>query len=124
MLMVLMILLPALAALALLRLPSPGARRGLITAALGIEAALAVVALLTPVEPVELVLTDSLRFALGADGISRLFLALAALGFLLAGVYAFAYLEEDAVPNRFFVFFLLSESAIMGMVFAQNIVIL
>lgn len=118
-----MILLPALAALVLPFLKNKQGKHSCVLLALALEAVLAANALFLPER--ELVLfsmTESLSIALRLDGISKLFMAISAFGFLLTGVYAFRYLEHDQNDDRFFLFFLLSQAALMGMDFARNLI--
>ena len=121
--MLTMILLPALAALVLPFLKTKQDKHRCVTAALALEAVLAANALFLPER--ELVLfsmTETLTIALKLDGISKLFMAIAAFGFLLTGVYAFRYLEHEEKDDRFFCFYLLSLAALMGMDFSRNLV--
>lgn len=121
--MLTMILLPALAALVLPFLKNKQGKHSCVLLALALEAVLAANALFLPER--ELVLfsmTESLSIALRLDGISKLFMAISAFGFLLTGVYAFRYLEHDQNDDRFFLFFLLSQAALMGMDFARNLI--
>ena len=121
--MLTIILLPALAALVLPFLKTKQDKHRCVTAALALEAVLAANALFLPER--ELVLfsmTETLTIALKLDGISKLFMAIAAFGFLLTGVYAFRYLEHEEKDDRFFCFYLLSLAALMGMDFSRNLV--
>ena len=121
--MLTMLLLPALAALVLPFLKTKQDKHRCVTAALALEAVLAANALFLPER--ELVLfsmTETLTIALKLDGISKLFMAIAAFGFLLTGVYAFRYLEHEEKDDRFFCFYLLSLAALMGMDFSRNLV--
>lgn len=121
--MLTMILLPALAALVLPFLKTKQDKHRCVTAALALEAVLAANALFLPER--ELVLfsmTETLTIALKLDGISKLFMAIAAFGFLLVGLYAFRYLEHEEKDDRFFCFYLLSLAALMGMDFSRNLV--
>ena len=91
--MLTMILLPALAALVLPFLKKKQDQRRCVILSLTLEAVLAANAMLLPErELVLLSITGSLTFALKLDGISKLFMAIAAFGFLLTGIYAFRYL--------------------------------
>lgn len=121
--MLTMILLPALAALVLPLLKSGQNKHRCVVLSLALEAVLAGNALFLPErELVLLSMTESLTFALKLDGISKLFMAIAAFGFLLTGIYAFRYLEHEEKQERFFTFFLLSQAALMGMDFSRNLV--
>ena len=117
--LLILILLPALAALLL-----PLARRfrePFVLAALLLETAGAVWLLLQKSAQLHLFnMTAALPVGLRLDGVSKLFLLIAAVGYLLAGVYAFRYLKEG--HERFFRFFLLSQAALVGMCFAENLV--
>lgn len=121
--MLTMILLPALAALALPFLKRRRDKHRCVMLALALEAVLAANALLLPErEMVLFSMTQSLTIALRLDGISKLFMAIGAFGFLLTGIYAFRYLEGEEKDDRFFVFFLLSLAALMGMDFSRNLI--
>ena len=121
--MLTMILLPALAALALPFLKCRRDKHRCVMLALTLEAVLAANALLLPErEMVLFSMTQSLTIALRLDGISKLFMAIGAFGFLLTGIYAFRYLEGEERSDRFFVFFLLSLAALMGMDFSRNLI--
>ena len=121
--MLTMILLPALAALVLPLLKSGQNKHRCVVLSLALEAVLAGNALFLPErELVLLSMTESLTFALKLDGISKLFMAIAAFGFLLTGIYAFRYLEHEEKQERFFTFFLLSQAALMGMDFSRNLI--
>lgn len=72
-------------------------------------------------------MTDSLKVSLQMDGISKVFMAIAAYGYLIAGVFAFKYLDEEerhgSFPeSMFYAFYLLSLSALIGMDFSANFV--
>lgn len=67
-------------------------------------------------------MTPSLTIAFRMDGVSRLFLLIAAYGFLLAGIYALRYMEHAGRENSFFSFFLLSLGALAGMDLSGNLI--
>ncbi len=115
-------LLPALAALVLPFLKSKRDKHRCVILTLALEAVLAANALLLPErELVLFAMTESLTIALRLDGISKLFMAIAAFGFLLTGIYAFRYLEGEEKDDRFFVFYLLSLAALLGMDISRNL---
>ena len=121
--MLILILLPALAGIALPFVHGKQNKHRLTAATLIAEAALTAVMLLRPQqEAVLFSMTDSLTIALRMDGISRLFMAIAAFVFLLTGIYAFRYLEHEENDDRFFSFFLLSLAALMGMDLSRNLI--
>lgn len=67
-------------------------------------------------------MTQTLTVALRLDGVSKIFMAIAAFGFLFAGVFAFRYMEHSEREDGFFGFFLLSLGALMGMDCAKNLI--
>ena len=69
-----------------------------------------------------LAMTDTLTIALRMDGLSKVFMAVAGFGFLLAGLYAFRYMEHSRREDSFFSFFLLSQGALMGLDLAANLI--
>ena len=58
---------------------------------------------------------------LGVDELGRVFLFFTAVVWLLAGVFATAYLSEDRNGTRFFVFYLLAMSGNLGLIVAQDV---
>lgn len=122
--MLFLILLPAIAGIALpiFRLKA-APRRFFVTAVLAVEAVCAASLLFAEAAPMTLFsMTDTLTVALSMDDVSRLFMAIAAFGFCLTGIYAFRYLQHEGGEDRFFCFFLLSLAALMGMDFAANLI--
>ena len=88
-----MILLPALAGILL---PLVKSKHLVTTITLALEAMLAFIVLFSPErESVLLSMTDSLTVTLGVDKVSKLFVAIAAFGFLLVGIYAYQYLNHE-----------------------------
>jgi formate hydrogenlyase subunit 3/multisubunit Na+/H+ antiporter MnhD subunit len=62
-----------------------------------------------------------LGMRLGTDATASVFLLFTAFLWTCAGVYARAYLAEEAAPQRFFVFYLLTLSGNLGAILAQDI---
>lgn len=121
--MLTLILLPAIVGAVLPLLKNKKSQHCTVAAALILEAVLAAIALFAPEQEMVLfAMTDSLTVALKMDGISKLFMAIAAFGFMLTGIYAFRYLEHEEKDSRFFTFFLLSQAALMGMDFSRNLI--
>ena len=90
---------------------------------LGIE--LAAVCCLMPNLGAELQLfsmTDALTVRLRMDAVSRLFMAVAAGGFFLSGIYATRYMSHSGRENQFYGFFLLTLGALMGMNLSSNLI--
>lgn len=65
-------------------------------------------------------LTDRLKLSFRADGLGVLFFAVSIVVFLLSFLYAIWYMKGKENKTSFFVFFLLSELALIGMGFAEN----
>ena len=118
------ILLP-LAAGALLPILNPRTRKTracYVLTALLLEAALVTWLLLqAQAEFFVFSMTEVLTVAFRMDGVSRLFLLIAAYGYLLTGIYALRYMEHEGRENSFFSFYLLSLGALAGMDLARNL---
>lgn len=120
-----LIFLPMLlgAALPLWKLKNRRTKCALVLAALLLEAAGTVFLLLQGQAELTLFsMTKTLTVAFRMDGVSKLFMAIAAFGFLLAGVYAFRYMAHEEKEDSFFGFFLLSLGALIGMDLAANLI--
>lgn len=124
-LMCFVILLPLVggAALPLLRGRSKKTLHLGVLAVLVLEAAAVTGLLLSPAsELTVLAMSDTLVLALRMDGVSRLFLAVAAYGYLLTGIYAFRYLSHGGRETSFYAFFLLSLGTLAGMDLSKNLI--
>lgn len=124
-LMLIMILLPAVAGIILpvLKLKNRTGKCCLLFAVLLIEAVCA--GMLLFADEAELTLfsmTQTLTVALRIDAVSKIFMSIAAFGFLLAGVFAFRYMNHSKREDSFFSFYLLSLGALMGMDFSKNLI--
>lgn len=125
MLLLFLILLPLLSGgiLAVWRPESNKARNAFVAAALGLEALLTILALAGPETELPLfALTDTLTLGLRLDGVSKLFLMLSGFGFLFAGVYAFRYMAHAGRETSFFMWFLFTQAALMGMDLSSNLI--
>ena len=121
--MLFVILFPALCALLMPTLHTDRAKGTLLVTALALEAA--AVGVLLPCEGAELTLfsmTPALTAALRMDAVSRLFMGVAAGGFLLSGIYALRYMGHSERRGSFYSFFLLSLGALMGMDLSANLI--
>lgn len=90
-----------------------------------LAAELAAVCVLLPHRGAALTLfsmTQKLVVRLCMDEVSRLFMVVAAGGFLLSGVYAMRYMAHAGRENQFYGFFLLTLGALMGMNLASNLI--
>ena len=123
--LLILILLP-MAAGVLLPILKIGNRKGklwFIAAVLAVEAGCAGFLLTQETAGLTLFsMTDTLTVALRMDGVSKIFMSIAAFGFLLVGLYAFRYMEHSRREDSFFSFFLLSLGALMGMDFSANLI--
>ncbi len=122
----LVILLPLLggALLPLLRLQEKKRLHIYVLAVLLAEAA-AVTALLFAPSGAGLrlfAMSETLVLALRMDGVSKLFLAVAAYGFLVTAIYGFRYLEHGEREDSFFTWFLLSLGGLAGMDLSANLI--
>ena len=59
---------------------------------------------------------------LSLDSLSRFFLGLVAVMWLLAGFYSFEYMEHEEEEHRFHAFFLLTQGVLSGLTMAENLV--
>lgn len=66
-------------------------------------------------------LADRLHFVLRLDGLGRFFAGIAATLWPLTTLYAFEYLEHDTRKRPFFIYFLLSYGATLGVCMAGNL---
>jgi len=115
-LVILSILLPVAGAFIAVR----AGRRG-VTAVLAAEAAIVVGTACFAESAVSLWhFADGLELLIRTDALSKLFGVLTAVIWLLAGVYAFDYMKGDENPGRFFRFFMLTEGAMMLLIYAGN----
>ncbi len=110
-------------ALALLKNAKKRTADTVFVAALALEALLTLWYLFLPDAALLLFsMTDTLTVALATDGVSRIFLAVGAFGFLLAGVYATRYMAHGTRQASFYAFLLLSLAALVGMDVSQNLI--
>lgn len=115
-LVILSILLPLAGAFIVKR----AGRRG-VTAVLALEAVIVAFAALFGESVVSIWhFAEGMELMLRTDILSKLFGVLTAVIWLFAGVYAFDYMKGDEHHDRFFKFFLLTESAMMLLIFAGN----
>jgi len=111
----------------LLRFPSRRAMTLLAGTVLALNALAATLLTLCAPEPLLLfAVTDTLKVSLLMDRASQLFLLIGAWGFLLAGLFAFRYLEgeeeEGSFPEKnYYLFYLLSLAALAGIDLSDNL---
>jgi len=72
-------------------------------------------------------MSDTLIVALRMDRLSKIFMALASYGFLIAGIYSFRYMDEEEKEGSFkektfYLFFFITLGALMGMDLAKNLI--
>lgn len=129
-LMVTAVLLPMLSGIGMAFLKN-GKRKTKIAYLLSVLAAEAIlVTALLFSENAEFVLfsmTDSLKVLIKSDGISKVFMAIAAYGYLLAGIFSVRYMDMEekhgAFPERmFYAFYLMSLGALIGMDISGNLI--
>ncbi|MBR0082269.1 MAG: proton-conducting membrane transporter [Clostridia bacterium] len=119
------VLLPLLGGvlLALMRRAEKRAADTAFLSVLALEAAAVTAYLCLPDATVRLFsMTDALTVSLASDGISRVFLAVGAYGFLLSGVYATRYMARGERQASFYGWMLFSLGALCGMDLSQNLI--
>ncbi len=120
-----LILLPMVAGALLPLLPGKAwrLRRTYLFLVLAVETVLTVILLSRPsaYQPL-FAITEKLTFGLQMDGASKLFMAVAAFGCLLIGIFAMGYMDKEEHQASFFAFYLLTLGAIMGVDLAANLV--
>ncbi len=131
-LMLIAVLLPIVTGIAVLCIKRSG--KGLhiaLFAVLAVEAAVVTVLMLqgSSEQIVLFAMSEELTVALRMDGLSCVFMPVAAYGFLVTEVYAFRYLDheeaEGSHPETFFhAFYLLSLGALIAMDLAANLITL
>lgn len=115
-LIILSILLPVAAGLFIKSL----CRKGVGIALLACAALNIAVACMTGESVVVWRLTQGLEIMINADALSKLFGVLISFVWLMAGVYAFGYMEHEHEKPRFFRFYMLTEAALMLIVYSGN----
>lgn len=66
-------------------------------------------------------MTNSLSVSFGFDGVSRIFAVVTVLVWLMTGIFSFEYMRKEEKENRFFAFYLMSEGALIGMIWSSNV---
>lgn len=69
-------------------------------------------------------MTDRISIAFRVDGLSVLYLSLISIVWACVGLYATEYLEHDASPRRFYLFYLITLGVLMGLSMAKNLITL
>lgn len=98
-------------------------RNGVVLISLLIQVFVAVMLIMHPVSEFELLrFTDSIALVFGVDVISMIFLLLISVLWLLAAVYSFEYMKHEDHRPRYFLFYMLTLAALMGLSMAKNLV--
>lgn len=122
--MLLPILLPLICGLLMRWLPSFKKRRTrhfFVTAVLAINAGIVLLLLAQPNLRWEVYrFTDNLTVLLKIDDFSRIFAALVSLIWLTVALYSFEYMKHEENEERFFMFYLITLGALIGLGFAGN----
>ena len=69
-------------------------------------------------------LSPGLPIIARSDALGRLFALLISGMWLITGIYSFGYLKHDAAPRRYFLFYLLTEGALLALCFSGTLVTL
>ena len=98
-------------------------RNGVVLISLLIQVFVAVMLIMHPVSEFELLrFTDSIALVFGVDVISMIFLLLISVLWLMAAVYSFEYMKHEDHRPRYFLFYMLTLAALMGLSMAKNLV--
>lgn len=90
---------------------------------MAIQCALVLAIVFNPMAEVEVIrFTEAFSLTLGVDTISMIFLCLITLIWFLAAIYSFEYMKHEEHRPRFFMFYLLTLAALMGLSMAKNLV--
>ena len=119
------LLLPIVAGLLLpmLKIKNRTVKLSIVFAVLLIEAGLCTIVSVKGFEPFTLLsMTETLKIGFAVDRISKIFMTIAAYGFLLVGTFAFRYMKHSKNEDLFFCFFLVTEAALMGMDISANLI--
>ena len=124
MLIIFSILLPMLGAIELFIIKDDNKRRFVTTVLVILSAIVAVVAALTSGGEVFtlLKLSDTLALRFAADELSVFFIVLVSLIWCFVQFHAFGYMPHEGGENRFFGFFTLTYSALIGLALSANAV--
>lgn len=122
-LLILPVIVPVLCGLAAGALKNRGARNTLTGAALIVNLALVLLAVLRgPSELTLWSLTDTLSIYFHVDGVSRLFALLISCMWLCVGFYSFGYMKHEENESRFYLFYMISLGVLIGLSFSGNLV--
>ncbi|MDO4749231.1 MAG: proton-conducting transporter membrane subunit [Eubacteriales bacterium] len=123
--LVLPILCPLIGGLIVLRLHAQTVRRFAVVGIMVAQLASLIPTLLHDIPTLTLLtLTESVRIVLQADAVSRLFAVLISLIWLFVAIFAFEYMTHEKNRERFFSFYLITLSALIGVCFSGNLITL
>ena len=105
-----------------LRLKGKTLRIAMLCTVAGCAALAAVNAVIPQAGEVALGWTDMLTLSLRVDGLSRVYLLLLAVIWPGVALYATEYLEHDAHPERFYLFYTLTQGVLHGLAVSGNLV--
>jgi len=98
-----------------------GKRQTYIASVVGVNVLLVILTIIQPNPELRLFqITDSVYMLLKVDDLSRFFLVLGSLLWLLVTFYAFEYIKHEGKEIRFFTFYLMTLGIIMGICMAGN----
>lgn len=98
------------------------ALRRVTLSTLAATSVLAVLAALMPVEALTLRWTDTIALTLRVDGLSKVYLLLISVIWPGVGLYATEYLEHDAHPGRFYLFYTITQGVLNALAMSGNLV--
>lgn len=107
----------------LFRFKNRGGLKATVITALAVEAVMTVVLVTTGMEKFTLFsMTDKLYVSFAIDGVAGLFALVAAIGWLVVGIYSVVYTNHLKNENVFYAFYLIVLAAIIGMDFSSNLI--
>ena len=125
-LMIMPILFPIIAGILLLAYPKVKKRKNIITytaVVLFTTAALVIWNLVSQENPVTLFwLTDKISIGFKIDEISKLFVSIVTIVWILAGIHSFVYMKHEENEKRYFGFYLIVYGVLIGLDFAGNLI--
>ncbi len=98
-------------------------RNSVVLISLLMQVLVVLMLIMHPVSEFELLrFTDSIALVFGVDVISMIFLLLISVLWLMAAIYSFEYMKHEDHRPRYYLFYMLTLAALMGLSMAKNLV--
>lgn len=122
-LMISAILFPAIVGVILGFIKNDKTRNSILFVSLLAQLGMVAVIVLNPLAEVDVIrFTNDFSLTLGVDVVSTIFLVLISLIWFLVAVYSFEYMKHEGHRPRFFVFYMLTFAALMGLSMSKNLI--